>query len=100
MDIAVNGQEALDLLGDGSEYTLVLMDCQMPILDGLAATRALRQREAASGRPRLPVIAITAGGGELNEQVCREAGMDDFLLKPVNFSLLETAIFRLQDSLW
>ncbi len=100
VDVAVNGQEALDLLADGRDFKFVLMDCQMPVLDGLSATRQLRQREIEAGLPRLPVIAITAGGGELSEKICREAGMDAFLLKPVNFSLLETAIFELQRSSW
>jgi CheY-like chemotaxis protein len=98
--VAVNGQEALDLLGDGQAYRFVLMDCQMPVLDGLSATRQLRQREAAAKLPHLPVIAITAGGGELSERVCRDAGMDAYLLKPVNFSVLETVIYELQRSDW
>lgn len=98
VEVAVNGQEALDLLGDGRDFKFVLMDCQMPVLDGLSATQQLRLREAKNGVSRLPVIAITAGGGELTEDTCREAGMDAFLLKPVNFSLLETAIFQLQRS--
>lgn len=96
VDVAVNGQEALDLLGDGAAYEFVLMDCQMPVLDGLSATRQLRLRETEAGLPRLPVIAITAGGGDLSERMCQDAGMDAYLLKPVNFSLLETAMFRLQ----
>jgi CheY-like chemotaxis protein len=96
VNVAVNGREALDLLGDGHAFKFVLMDCQMPVMDGLAATRELRLRESAASLPRLPVIAITAGGGDLCERECVAAGMDDFLLKPVNFSLLETAMFRLQ----
>ena len=100
VEVAVNGQEALDLLGDGRDFKFVLMDCQMPVLDGLSATQQLRLREAQNGASRLPVIAITAGGGELTEDTCREAGMDAFLLKPVNFILLETAIFQLQRSHW
>ena len=100
VDVAVNGQEALDLLGDGEGFQLVLMDCQMPVLDGLDATRQLRQREALAQRQPLPVIAITAGGGELSEALCMEAGMSAYLLKPVNFSLLEATIHQVQLSTW
>lgn len=95
VDVAVNGQEALDLLAEASTYHLILMDCQMPVLDGLAATRELRARETCNGIARLPVIAITAGGGELDESRCKAAGMDAYLLKPVSFSLLEACIKRL-----
>mgnify|MGYP000344259849 CR=1 FL=1 len=100
VDVAVNGQEALDLLGDGSGFKFVLMDCQMPVKDGLSATRELRSREAAAGLPHLPVIAITAGGGDLSESTCAAAGMDAYLLKPVNFSLLETAIHQVLRASW
>lgn len=96
VDVAVNGVQALDLLGDGTGYAFVFMDCQMPILDGLSATRQLRLREAAARSGRLPVIAITAGGGDLSERKCLEAGMDAYLLKPVNFSLLQIEMYRLQ----
>ncbi len=94
VDVAVNGQEALDLLGDGTAFKFVLMDCQMPVMDGLSATRCLRLREGEAGLPRLPVIAITAGGGDLGEHECVAAGMDAYLLKPVNFKLLENEINR------
>lgn len=61
---------------------LVLMDCRMPTLDGLAATREIRVQEHALGLPRLPVIALTATSSEVSREHCREAGMDDFLNKP------------------
>lgn len=96
VDVAVNGQQALDCIGSGTAYSFVLMDCQMPVLDGLEATRQLRQREEATRGGRVPVIAITAGGGTLSERECLDAGMDAYLLKPVNFAVLQTLIERLQ----
>jgi CheY-like chemotaxis protein len=100
VEVAVNGQAALECLTSADDYCLVVMDCQMPVMDGLEATRQLRQREVAEQLPRLPVIALTAGGGGLSAEVCKEAGMDAFLLKPVNFSLLEATIFGLQRPRW
>ena len=61
---------------------LVLMDCRMPALDGLAATREIRAQELTLGLPRLPVIALTATSGEVGVDQCRAAGMDDFMAKP------------------
>jgi CheY-like chemotaxis protein len=77
---AVDGQQALDLLAHES-VALVLMDCQMPVLDGLEATRRLRSREVAG--TRLPVIALTANVFSDDRQRCRDAGMDGFLGKPL-----------------
>lgn len=80
VDMAEDGTVALDLLGRrGACYDLVLMDCQLPILDGFEATRRWRARETG---PRLPIIALTAHAtGEMAE-ACRAAGMDDVLTKP------------------
>lgn len=80
VDIAEDGAVALDKLGRrGAAYDLVLMDCQLPILDGFEATRRWRARESG---PRLPIIALTAHApGEVAE-ACRAAGMDDVLTKP------------------
>ncbi len=79
--VAANGQAALDLLEDSS-YDLVLMDVQMPILDGLAATRKLREREQATGT-HVPVIAMTAHAMKGDRENCLAAGMDDYLSKPI-----------------
>ncbi|MBT9520554.1 MAG: response regulator [Dechloromonas sp.] len=75
-----DGQQALDVLASET-VDLVLMDCQMPILDGFAATMALREREAGSAR-HLPVIALTANAMKGDRERCVAAGMDDYLAKP------------------
>jgi CheY-like chemotaxis protein/HPt (histidine-containing phosphotransfer) domain-containing protein len=98
-EIAENGQVALDMLAE-RQYSLVLMDCQMPVLDGYEATRELRRREHRSGGRRTPVIAVTAHAlaGE-REKVLR-AGMDDFVTKPVQIEPLRLMLDRwLSDAL-
>jgi CheY-like chemotaxis protein len=93
-DEACDGVEALASAVDG-RYDLVLMDCQMPQLDGFAATRELRSRGvvARDGRP-LPIIALTANAFAEDRERAREAGMDDFLAKPVRLAQLRAAISR------
>ena len=83
-DVAVDGREALSMVCGEQAYALVLMDIQMPVMDGLDATREIRQWEQQAGRPRLPVIALTAGAFTEDHERCREAGMDGFLAKPIN----------------
>ena len=79
---AENGRLALNQILQ-SEFDAVLMDVQMPELDGLAATRELRRREDAAGAPRLPVIALTSHVAAAERAACLAAGMDEFLSKPV-----------------
>jgi signal transduction histidine kinase/ActR/RegA family two-component response regulator len=81
VDAVPNGREAVDAWANGG-YDLVLMDCQMPILDGYAATREIRAREG--GRVHIPIVALTANAMKKDELECRQAGMDDHLAKPLD----------------
>jgi len=93
LDSAENGKEALDKLAAG-QYAAVLMDCQMPIMDGYTATRQRRQWEQRDGLPRMPIIAMTANAMVGDREKCLEAGMDDYLSKPLNRGLLEQTLRR------
>src|SRR6187549_3767435 len=70
------------------------MDCLMPEMDGYEATMELRRREAASGRPLTPVIALTASARPEDRRRCLESGMDDFLSKPIRGASLEAVLDR------
>ncbi len=92
-DVVANGREALEALFRVN-YDLVLMDCHMPEMDGYEATKGLRAREKMSPGRRTPVIAMTANAVEGERERCAEAGMDDYLAKPVKFSDLAAMIER------
>lgn len=81
LKIANNGQEAMDLL-KRERFDLVLMDCQMPIVDGFEATASIRQRETDLGLPAIPIIALTANAISGDREHCLAQGMDDYLSKP------------------
>ena len=91
--VAENGQQALDQLAAKS-FDLVFMDCQMPILDGYETTAALRAREVRDGRPRLPIIAMTANAMAGDREKCLAAGMDDHVAKPIQERHLADIIQR------
>ena len=80
--LAANGQAALDAL-DRATFDVALMDMQMPVMGGIEATRAIRRREAATEKPRLPIIAMTANAMQGDREACLEAGMDDYIAKPI-----------------
>jgi CheY-like chemotaxis protein len=90
-DVARDGRAALRRLATQS-YALILMDCQMPELDGFEATARIRAREG-SGR-RTPIIAMTASAMRGDRERCLAAGMDDYLAKPVTIDNLRTALKR------
>ena len=91
---ARNGQEALHAVHEGS-WDAVLMDCQMPVMDGFAATGEIRRHEREAGRARtLPVIAITANALQGDREACLAAGMDDYLSKPFTQQQLAAVIGR------
>ncbi|MGD8931281.1 MAG: response regulator, partial [Chromatiales bacterium] len=88
---AVDGTEALACL-ERENFDMVLMDCQMPRMDGYEATRKLRQREAEKGLMRIPVIAMTANAMPGDRERCLDAGMDDYLAKPIKPSVLDNKL--------
>jgi len=77
-DRAKNGQEAVDMVENGT-YDMVLMDIKMPVLDGLEATKAIREKH-----PDLPIVALTANAFESDRQLAMQVGCNDFLSKPVS----------------
>ncbi len=90
VDVASNGQEALALLAH-HVYALILMDCNMPVMDGFEATRAIRAREASTGE-HLPIVAVTANALIGDRELCLAAGMDGYLSKPVRYVELEKTL--------
>jgi CheY-like chemotaxis protein len=90
---AENGWLALEEMNNDA-YDAVLMDCQMPVMDGLTATAELRRREQNAGGARLPIIALTANTMEGDRERCLAAGMDDFLSKPFSQQQLAALLKR------
>ncbi|XQW83874.1 response regulator [Thalassotalea piscium] len=85
-DVAINGIEAITRLREAEKskpYTLVIMDCQMPEMDGYEATRKIRAGEAGIENKTIPIIAITANAMQGDKEKCLDAGMDDYLTKPI-----------------
>jgi CheY-like chemotaxis protein len=90
VSVARNGQEALDVLGR-EDFDAVLMDCQMPVMDGYAATRALRRQPQ---RQTLPVIAMTANAMVGDRDAALAAGMNDHIAKPININEMFATLAR------
>lgn len=93
LTLAGNGREALSALAD-EVFDVILMDCQMPELDGFETTRRLRRQEADTGRNRTPVIALTANAMSGDRERCLEAGMDDYIAKPYSRDKLLAVLAR------
>jgi CheY-like chemotaxis protein len=92
VDIACNGEVALEMY-QNEEYDIVLMDCQMPVMDGYEATRHIRRYEAQrSANERIPIVAITAGKTEVEKDRCYGAGMDRILFKPYSTAELNAVL--------
>ena len=94
VEVADNGQLALNAL-EAASFDAVFMDVAMPVMDGLEATRWLRDREQASGADPIPVIAMTANAMKGDRQRCLDAGMDDYITKPIEAGLLFATVERL-----
>lgn len=90
--IAEDGSKAVAAF-EKESFDLILMDCQMPVMDGFDATRAIRERETALGG-RVPIVALTASAQESDRKRCFEAGMDDFLSKPLTVVELRAAVLQ------
>jgi len=91
-DSAMNGQEAVDLISK-QNYSIILMDCQMPVMDGFDATKAIRK--ILGWNNRIPIIAVTANAMEGDRDRCLQSGMDDYLKKPVSMDRLRTSMEKL-----
>jgi len=90
---ANNGKQAVTMLEEhSSAFDLVLMDCEMPVMDGYQATEKWRQIEEGHGLSRKPIIALTAHAVETYKKRCFESGMDDHLSKPVSLAQLKETL--------
>ena len=92
-----DGQQAVDAItggGPDSEPDLILMDLQMPVMDGYTAVQQIRQWESAQQRPRHLIIALTADAFAEDHLRCLAGGMDDFLTKPIAIDVLKTALVK------
>lgn len=98
VDVANNGRQALDLY-DCNQYMLILMDCEMPVMDGYSATRHIRSREtktrdSSDSKSPVPIIALTAHVMSSTKEKCIAIGMDDFLGKPFSLSDLKSMLTK------
>jgi len=91
--VANNGKEALESYAQG-DFDIILMDCHMPEMDGLEATREIRAREASSNRKRVPIVALTANAMTQDREECLNAGMDDHLSKPFSMQTMKDVLAR------
>lgn len=89
-----NGREALERITTGPLPDLVLMDCQMPVMDGYEAAQCIREWEQKGDRPRLPIIALTANAMRGDRDHCIVAGMSDYLAKPISPKALADTLAR------
>ena len=95
-DLARAGREAVDMWENG-RYDLIIMDVQMPRMDGITATQIIREKEKTSGR-HIPIIAMTAHAFEEDKTRCMSAGMDAYLTKPLDIQKGMEVIMNLMKS--
>lgn len=91
--VVTNGQEAVQAARK-HDFDAILMDCQMPVLDGFQASMTIRNWEQQTGKPRIPIIAMTAFTGDNDRSRCLQAGMDDYMSKPVTYDKLEAVLSK------
>lgn len=92
-DFVNNGEEALKAL-EKISYNLVFMDCQMPVMDGFEATRAIRAGDSGRQNHEIPIIAMTANAQQSDRESCYAAGMSDFIAKPVDIHEVQRVLLR------
>jgi CheY-like chemotaxis protein len=85
--VAANGKDALQHLAI-ADFDLILMDCQMPVMDGFEATKAIREMSHAV-KSKIPIIALTANAMKTDEDMCLQVGMNDYISKPIRKEILE-----------
>jgi signal transduction histidine kinase/CheY-like chemotaxis protein/HPt (histidine-containing phosphotransfer) domain-containing protein len=98
VSVAGNGVEAIEKLNGGDPFDMVLMDVQMPEMDGFEATRAIRRQESVTGK-HIPIVAMTAHAIKGDRQRCIDAGMDDYVAKPIRSSVLFATIAQVMQRL-
>jgi CheY-like chemotaxis protein len=98
IDVALNGKEALDKFGS-SKYDLILMDIQMPVMNGIIATKKIRELEVSTNT-QIPIIAITANALSGDKEVCLAAGMNDYISKPFQVDILLNKMRDLLEQKW
>ncbi len=92
-DVANNGREAIELL-ERVDYDIVLMDCQMPEIDGYEATKIIRDEKSSVKNHKVPIIAMTANAIDGDREKCLEVGMNDYISKPINIQKFDDVISR------
>ena len=90
-DFASNGEQALSILKN-TEFDLILMDCQMPIMDGYEASTKIRSNESDVLNHNVPIIAMTANAMKGDREKCLASGMNDYIAKPVNLEIIKKTI--------
>lgn len=93
VDVASDGQDALNKVSE-NDYGLILMDCHMPVMDGYAATKKIREQEAQEGRENRIIIAMTANVQPGNYEKCIDSGMNDFIAKPITAGVISETISK------
>ena len=93
VEVAENGQEAIEM-AKSTQFDLILMDCQMPILDGYEATKRIRQLMDAKTPADVPIIALSANAMKGEEEKCFDSGMDDYVAKPISQDKVEASLVK------
>ena len=97
IDIAANGIEALQALQkspEDAQYDIILMDCQMPEMDGYEATRQIRNGRGGERNKSISIVAMTANAMQGDKEKCLDVGMDDYLSKPINMDALKVKLIE------